>query len=160
MIKNAVVSDCGKYRYCLDRTFEDYSSKSALFVMLNPSTADAKVDDPTIKRCEGFATSWGFTGIQVLNLYALRSTNPKKLWESNDPVGCQNDVWIKALLHCYSNVVCAWGNNAKTDRVKQFVTIAKEQKTNLWCLGTTKSGAPRHPLYINASQPLIKWSYK
>ncbi len=129
--------------------------------MLNPSTADASIDDPTIRRCKGFAKDWGYGALTVINLYAFRATDPKELWKASDPVGHNNDKWIEYICANYPGeitFVCAWGANAKPDRVKQFVDlVAKHPKVKLMCLGTTKAGAPKHPLYIKADQPLEPW---
>lgn len=157
----ALISDCGMYRYYLTRPPEDAFTDrgTALFVMLNPSTADAQLDDPTIRRCKGFAKTWGCNGVTIANLYALRATNPKELWSAVDPVGPDNDMWLRSMLGEYETVVCAWGANAKQDRVDWFVKQLNPLNT-LMCLGVTKSGAPKHPLYIKNSQPLIPWPNK
>lgn len=153
---NALISDCGQYRYWLTRhkltLLPDRGS--ALFVMLNPSTADANIDDPTIRRCIGFAQSWDCAGLTVANLYALRATDPRELWSCDDPVGPDNDKHLLSLILEYEDVVCAWGANAKPERVKQFLEIADRPCVRLWCLGTTKAGAPRHPLYLRADAEL------
>ena len=156
---DALLSGCKQYRYWLTRPVEAMlpDKGTALFVMLNPSTADAKLDDPTIRRCRGFAKSWGCNGLTVANLYALRSTDPKKLWLSDDPVGPNNDYWLRKLANEHMDVVCAWGANAKPDRVERFCSIMKKADARLWSLGTTKSGAPRHPLYVKADQELSRW---
>lgn len=155
----AKISACGKYRYWLTRpAATDTPEKgTALFIMLNPSTADAELDDPTIRRCRGFAETWDCAGLTVGNLYALRATDPKELSRALDPVGPSNDMHLYKLCQEYGDVVCAWGTNAKPERVQAFCAIAERASVRLWCLGTTKSGAPRHPLYIKADQSLIAW---
>jgi hypothetical protein len=130
---------------------------TALFVMLNPSTADAQLDDPTIRRCRGFSKLWDCNGLAVANLYALRSTNPTALWTHPDPVGPDNDDYLRKFARECGDVVCAWGANAKPDRVARVASILADAGARLWCLGTTKDGAPRHPLYVRADQPLIEW---
>jgi hypothetical protein len=152
----AKITECGQYRYLLTRKSElDCPDKgTALFVMLNPSTADAETDDPTIRRCRGFARDWGCAGLTVANLYAFRATNPSELWSQDDPVGPDNNEELYALAKEYGDVVCAWGANAKPDRVQEVIRILEGAGARLWCLGTTKSGAPRHPLYVKADQPL------
>lgn len=154
----AAISPCGKYRYLLTRSCEVENPErgTALFVMLNPSTADEDMDDPTVRRCRGFARDWSCNGLTVANLYALRSTNPRKLWHHDDPVGPENDEHLKRLAQEYVDVVCAWGANANPGRVAAVVSIFKASGARLWCLGTTKFGAPRHPLYVRADQPLVK----
>jgi hypothetical protein len=125
--------------------------------MLNPSTADATLDDPTIRRCRSFASSWGFSGITVANLYALRSTDPAALWLHHDPVGPENDAYVAEMAMKHGSVVCAWGANARDDRVATVVKLLRNARAQLTCLGTTKSGAPRHPLYVRGDQLLIEW---
>ena len=156
---DAVMSECGTYRYMLRRKSETlYSERgTALFVMLNPSTADATKDDPTIRRCRGFAKAWGCAGILVANLYAYRSTDPRNLWKAADPVGPENDAWLSRLARECGDVICAWGAHAKPERVKAVSLMMRASGARLFCLGTTKSGAPKHPLYIPAAQPAILW---
>lgn len=125
--------------------------------MLNPSTADASIDDPTIRRCRGFADRWECNGIVVANLYALRATNPEELWKAEDPVGPENDSWLHRLANEFDDVVCAWGSNAKQERVDEVVKIFRRYGCRLFHLGLTKSGQPKHPLYIKGDQPLIEW---
>jgi hypothetical protein len=156
---SAIISACGQYRYMLSRPGDMTATRGpALFIMLNPSTADAEMDDPTIRRCRGFAQAWGCGGIQVVNLYALRSTDPAALWEHDDPVGPENDSWLTRLTLAATEVVCAWGVNAQPSRVREVAAMLANAGVRLKCLGTTKSGAPRHPLYVRGDQPLIDWS--
>jgi len=132
-------------------------AREAVFVMLNPSTADATEDDPTIRRCLGFAQAWGRTGLTVANLYALRSTDPKALWKHSDPVGPENDDVLAGLAKQHRELVCAWGANAKPARVSRFRELIEGNGGTLLCLGTTKDGAPRHPLYLSKASQLQKW---
>lgn len=156
---SAVISPCGQYRYQLTRDGDLAAAHGpAVFIMLNPSTADAEHDDPTIRRCRGFAHTWGCNGIRVVNLYALRSTDPAALWQNANPVGPDNDRWLVEAARDAGEVVCAWGAQARLDRVEQVVTLLMVfAGLRLKCLGVTKSGAPRHPLYVPASQPLLDW---
>lgn len=158
-LREAAISQCGIYRYTLHRPAEMVCPErsTAVFVMLNPSTADATRDDPTIRRCRGFARAWGCNGLTVLNLYALRSPDPTALWKSSDPVGPENDDYLRRVARECGDVVCAWGSNARSDRVAAFLRIMAGLAARLWCLGVTKSGAPRHPLYVRADQPLLSW---
>lgn len=155
---SAIISTCGQYRYQLSREPHDlYTTRGpALFIMLNPSTADAALDDPTIRRCRSFAKSWDCSGIVVANLYALRAPNPADLWKHADPVGPDNDMYLAALLQEHETIVCAWGANARPERVLAVKKMFRRQSTPV-CLGTTKFGAPRHPLYMRGDQPLIEW---
>lgn len=156
----AVLSTCGTYRYALRRSVVPAPSNRSpiLFIMLNPSTADADVDDATIRRCRGFTSAWGYDGLTVVNLYALRSTNPAALWSHADPVGPVNDTWIEIEARRSPFVVVAWGANARPDRVREVVDMLQVAGVRLRCLGITKSGAPRHPLYVRSDQPLIDWN--
>jgi hypothetical protein len=155
----ARLSDDGVYRYDLTRTWGNLDGP-ATFIMLNPSTADAAADDPTIRRCIGFARSWGCDGLRVVNLYALRSTDPRSLWTHPDPVGPDNDTAIAdaASAAAYDDLplVAAWGTHARPDRVERVLALPYV-RDRLQCLGVTNAGAPRHPLYLPASQPLLPW---
>jgi hypothetical protein len=123
--------------------------------MLNPSTADATLDDPTIRRCIGFSKAWGRNALTVCNLYALRATDPADLWKSDDPIGPENDLH---LLNSFGDlIVCAWGANAKLARVEHVCRLLNGSAP-LMCLGTTNAGAPRHPLYIAGATPLQTYS--
>jgi len=155
---SAIISSCGQYRYRLTRDPHDlYATRGpALFIMLNPSTADAAIDDPTIRRCSSFAKAWDCAGLVVANLYALRATNPSDLWKHADPVGQDNDMHLAALIREHETVVCAWGANARPDRVAQVKAMFHRLSRPV-CLGVTAAGAPRHPLYISAGQTLIPW---
>jgi len=157
MRKTAVISDDKKYRYYLERRW-DINKGIVCFIMLNPSTADAEVDDPTIRRCVGFAKSWGYGGIIVVNLYALRSTDPKNLLTSEDPIGPGN---IENLIrgHYRSRLtVCAWGNGKIVDKIqKRFPSYKPLNKfTDLHYLDLSIDGTPKHPLYLKSClTPLI-----
>jgi len=147
--RSAEMSECGKYRYWLDRrwhTKADYPRR-VCFVMLNPSTADALEDDPTIRRCMGFAQAWGCNWLTVRNLFAWRSTEPKGLLTAEDPVGPLGDANLIAAKSA-DLVVVAWGAWVPFERhVKALELLAGKQ---LHCLGITKGGKPRHPLYCRA----------
>lgn len=154
---SAIISPCGTYRYSLTRPGEPNAARGpALFLMLNPSTADASLDDPTIRRCRGFAKAWDCAGIVVANMYALRATDPAALWVHPDPIGPDNDAWLAHLIREHETVVCAWGANAKAERVAAVRKMFHRLSAPV-CLGVTKHGAPRHPLYIRSDQPLIEY---
>lgn len=155
----ATFSACGQYRYTLEREGDGLIAgrDRAVFVMLNPSTADATFDDPTIRRCRAFAKAWGRDGITVANLYAFRSTDPAALWTCADPIGPENDDYLYVLGMNHGRIVCAWGANAREVRVRAVVEVLLDAGAQLMCLGVTKSGAPRHPLYVRADQPLVEW---
>ena len=148
--RDAQLSDDGAYRYSLTRRWGP--GRHVTFVMLNPSTADALIDDPTIRRCIGFARAWGFGALRVVNLYALRSTDPKGLWNHPHPVGgAENDDAILEALRNGGMVVAAWGANARAQRVAAFRELADQVGVRVWALKVTKAGAPGHPLYLPAS---------
>ncbi|NIV38133.1 MAG: DUF1643 domain-containing protein [Anaerolineae bacterium] len=155
----AIISECGRYRYVLNRPSEvDFPGRgAALWIMLNPSTADAQTDDPTIRKCRGFARTWGCRGIMVANLYALRSTDPAGLWAVDDPIGPENDRHLQAIAGVFPEVIFAFGNNAPVARVAEVERIFRGQGAKIWCLGTTLSGAPRHPGRIGYQTPLEEW---
>jgi hypothetical protein len=153
----AIISPCGRYRYRLTRQLKDCKESGAvLFVMLNPSTATATENDSTIRRCITFANSWGYAEMWVGNLYALRATNPAELRKDySAAVGPENDAWLRKLLREADAVVCAWGDNAQSDRVARFVELAGDRQ--LYCLDTNKSGQPKHPLYIKGGTERKRW---
>lgn len=157
----AVFSPCGGYRYQLGRTLTPPGispSRTCLFLMLNPSTADAFQLDPTVRRCIGFASSWGCDQLLVGNLFALRSTDPKALYETADPVGAQNDSMLRELAELADVVVCAWGvHGAHQDRGR-VVRAALQPVFDLHHLGLTKDGHPRHPLYLPAVLTPQRWT--
>ena len=128
MNSGALISDCGFYRYWLTRPGRSLIAERGpvLFIMLNPSTADAELDDPTIRRCRGFAESWGCAGLTVANLYAYRATDPAALRLCADPVGPDNDAHLVRLLREHGEAVCAWGNSAAPDRVREFMQLAED----------------------------------
>lgn len=142
----AIISKCGNYRYALWRTWE-LRKKYALFIGLNPSTADAEKDDPTIRRCIQFARSWGFGGINMLNLFAYRSTNPKVLKTVTDPIGQENDATLKKHFEKAGITIVCWGvRGGLMGRDEEVVRLLGG--ANLSCLGTTFEEYPCHPLYL------------
>jgi hypothetical protein len=162
---HAIISEDGKYRYRLWRGFggdlvrplesTEPRDKRVVWVMLNPSTADAKEDDPTIRKCIGFSYRWGYGGIDVVNLYGFRATKPGDLWgDKVEPVGPHNDRWIMEALKCHwtGKVVVAWGaaGGRRADERKQGVAaLIRFQGHTPMCLGVTREGDPRHPLMVS-----------
>jgi hypothetical protein len=148
--RGAEISACGTYRYKLHRVW-DYRLQPLLVVMVNPSTADAEEDDPTILRLIAFAKRWGRGSLVVVNLFALRSPDPKALDGHEDPRGPANTATLTWILQEAKKrgvpVLAAWGNNGQrrwADR--SFVLAARAEGVPLVCLGLTKDGNPKHPL--------------
>ena len=144
-----------KYRYFLSRDLGFTGAGACMFVMLNPSTADETADDPTIRRCIGFAKTWGYRTLFVTNLSPLRATDPKELLAAGPE---QGDVWqenigniLEMAMYC-GIVVAAWGVHGAAERRADRVAQALElHRLHAYCLGTTKGGHPRHPLYVTAN---------
>lgn len=157
MERRAKISECGQYRYWLSRRWGELRAgrPPIVFVMLNPSTADHEIDDPTIRRCISFAKREMAHGLMVMNLFALRATDPMALRTHPDPVGPENDDEIRRLLgDGYATVVCAWGaHSVAATRAEAFVRLTAGR--SMYCLGMTKHGDPRHPLYVRRDQPLV-----
>lgn len=156
--KLAVISDCGRYRYWLQREF-GLDGTPLTAIMLNPSTADARVNDQTIRKCIHFATLWGHTSLIVVNLFAWRSTDPGALLDVDEPVGPLNDDAIYCAAEYArtlgGRVLCAWGRQGgDTERWIDVLDLIKYDE--YYCLGTCKNGQPRHPLYVrSATQPRL-----
>jgi len=152
--KNATFSDCRKYRYTLSRTWNG-KKKTILFIGLNPSTANEKIDDPTIRRCINYAQNWGYGSLLMVNLFAYRATMPSELKNVKNPIGNDNDLHIIELSKKADIAVAAWGNEGTLlNRDKEVKKILP----NLMCLKINKSGQPSHPLYQKKDLKLIKYS--
>lgn len=174
----AILSECAAYRYALWRVWNEARPR-AVFVMLNPSTADASVDDPTIRKCMGFARRWQCGGIHVVNLFAYRATKPVELQPTKqDVVGADNGRYQwDALFHCTMAMleagrpgrgpcVIAWGaasthrkvlRNAIATRSHLFRQLAERIPVPVQCLGTANDGSPRHPLMLPYATELQPW---
>jgi len=154
VIRRAKMDPTGTYRYSLLREWGE--SGRVLFVMLNPSTADGEQDDPTIRRCMGFASNAGFGSMSVVNLYAYRSTDPKYAGMAAQPVGPENDATITEEASRADLVVVAWGAYSHgKNRIKQVLELLRPRR--ILCLGTTKDGSPRHPLYVEKVRQFEEW---
>ena len=151
----AVYSDCETYRYRLERVWAP--GGKLLFVMLNPSTATELQNDPTVERCERRARALGFGGFAVANIFGFRATDPKLMRAAADPVGPGNDAAIRALAAAADWIVCGWGlHGAHLGRGAAVAAALRLQGAELFHLGLTMAGAPKHPLYISyASQPVF-----
>ena len=153
--RDAVISDCGKYRYLLRRTW-DHGKPRALFVMLNPSTADAEVDDATIRSCVRLCKSWGYGSFEVVNIFAYRATDPKELETALLPIvgPDQGRITDAAIARC-DVPICAWGaHRMASERGAAVHSQIRSQRPAAFCLGLTKHGAPKHPLYVKTGTTL------
>ena len=147
MHRTALISDCGSFRYRLGRRWAD--GKALLFVMLNPSTADDQVDDRTIKRCIHFATEHEFGALEVVNLFAFRTVNPKVLKGAGYLVGPENDQHIADAVRDTSAVCVAWGTaGAETRRPAHVLNLLRDLGADPQYLRLTTTGHPEHPLYL------------
>lgn len=143
----AEFSACRTYRYALWRVW-DQAKPVCVFVGLNPSTADETTDDPTIRRCVGFASDWGFGGLAMANLFAVRATDPREMIRHPAPIGPDNDRWLVQLNRQAGRVVAAWGTRG--------IHLARDRAVrrllgDMTCLKLTKDGHPQHPLYVARS---------
>lgn len=156
MTYDAVIDPSGLYRYSLTRRWGIGTPNRVCFMMLNPSTANASADDPTIRRCIGFAKRWGHDSLEVVNVFALRTSDPAKLLLSNNPLGMNNHAYIQEAFVFAEKIVVAWG--ASVSVVSWLPRhIMADHKHKLFCLGLTKTGHPRHPLYVKADTELIHY---
>lgn len=159
---SAIISPCGRYRYRLTRDLGRGSGGSCLFIMLNPSTADADHDDPTIRRCKAFATAWGCSRLEVVNLFALRATDPSELTRQPSPIGADTDRHIAEACATATIVVCAWGGGKSgrlarmiDERSRWVLSMLRDHGIEPKRIGTpTKEGHPRHPLYLRGLMEL------
>lgn len=150
MHKHATLSRCGSYRYTLSRVW-DVELARLLFVMLNPSKADHTIDDPTASKTMGFARRLGYGGIEIVNLYAYRATNPADMWAAPmSRVGPENDMHIRRAAGEHSRAICAWGANARKDpaRVAEVLELLDAQNCRPMALRLLADGTPEHPLYL------------
>ena len=153
----AVYSDCERYRYSLVRTWEPEGRK-ALFVMLNPSTATEVQNDPTVERFERRARTLGFGSFCVTNIFAWRDTDPKKMRQAADPVGPENDGTIAEFALWADQILCAWGTHgAHLNRGADMERLLRNTGRDLFHLGLSKAGHPKHPLYIAYTQQPELW---
>ena len=147
MKKDAKLSACRRYRFALWRTWDE-SRPLAMFIGLNPSTADENKDDPTLVRCMNFAKSWGYGGVCTANLFAYRATKPEDMLAVERPVGRANDRWLQRLSARSGVVIAAWGNHGiymnRAKRVRDLIPDLHYLKMNA-------SGEPAHPLYLKGT---------
>ena len=159
---SAVISGCGRFRYRLDRAWDEPMDGKAgyvAWVMLNPSTADAERDDPTMRRCIAFTRSWGYSALSVVNLFALRATDPKELRLAPDPTGPDNLAHLIEVTAGSHVTVAAWGSSWPLPLADYVRRVGAElrQPGDVMCLGKTGQGDPRHPLYVKGTTELVPW---
>lgn len=149
----------GQHRYYLSRRWEA-DGRACVFIMLNPSTADAENDDPTIRRCINFAKREGCNELIVVNLFSYRATDPKEMKQSPAPEGgVANDEVIAGFVQQADLVVAAWGTHGKfRGRAGKVLWMLRE--TAIYALGITRDGSPQHPLYIKGDAPLVPYNDK
>lgn len=147
MKSGAKLSKCRKYRYALWRIWDE-SKPTVMIIGLNPSTANETEDDPTLRRCINFSKSWGYGGVYMANLFAYRAMDPVVMKAAKNPIGNENDKWLKKLADQAHIVVAAWGNDGC------FLNRSKNVRImfpDLYCIKNNKSGEPAHPLYLKAN---------
>jgi hypothetical protein len=159
-MNSAIISDCGNYRYRLARDISE-AERRCLFIMLNPSKADASVDDPTIRRCINFAKRWGCGELIVVNLFAYRATKISDMKQASDPIGPGNmDHILQAVEHTMSVdglVICAWGNDGgHKDQDKTVLGRLGQEGIQTHCLKVNNNGQPAHPArLLNDLEPIL-----
>ncbi|WP_439882182.1 DUF1643 domain-containing protein [Pontibacter sp. MBLB2868] len=151
MEKAAVISKDERYRYVLWRIW-DSELKHVTFIGLNPSYADGRTDDPTIKKLIKLTKSWGYGGFYIVNLFALRATDPNTLYHSPNPTGNDNDEYIKKYSETATKIILMWGNHGVLkNRDKEVLGLIHSP----YCIGYNKNGTPKHPLYLKSNSPLL-----
>jgi hypothetical protein len=155
---DAVISDCENYRYLLRRTW-DYTKPRALYVMLNPSTADAYKDDATIRSCVRLAIGLGYGSMEVVNVFGYRATKPDELLKQADPIGPMNQYAVEAAVGRCDVVICAWGAfPLARQHATPIINAIRSMRPAAYCFGKTKDGSPKHPLYIKSGTPLTTFA--
>lgn len=152
-MNTAELSPCRRYRYALWRTW-DHGLPRVMFIGLNPSTADETADDPTLRRTMAFARRWGYGGVGNGNLFAFRARDPRAMMAADDPVGPDNDAWLRRLADEAGLVVAAWGNHGA---FRGRAAAVRRALRELHVLGLNASGEPAHPLYQRADTRPAPW---
>lgn len=158
MIKSAQISPCEQYRWSLSRVWGDDGGRMVCWLMLNPSTADAEIDDPTVKRCIHFSKSWGYDGLVIVNIFPFRSSRPDecKRWIARENQGARDVIHHKnrplvvETAKASSMVVAAYGAGDwyqnEAANLLEDITCNRESWPDIYCLGTNKRGRPLHPM--------------
>ncbi len=162
--RTAVISECGLYRYLLTRCWDIGNTREdPVWIMLNPSTADADIDDATIRRCINFSKAWGYGGLQVVNLFGFRATHPRDLKKAEDPIGPDNREHVLRAVANTSTVICAWGAHGSLNgRGHEMLQQLWSWGAQPFRLGTkdTNNGHPRHPLRLAKDTKLRPLRFK
>jgi hypothetical protein len=155
MESGAIFDTTGLYRYTLWREWDGTRARVAI-VMLNPSMANETQNDPTIRRCIAFARSWGYGSVEIVNLFAYRTPYPKELLNATEPIGIENDKYVIQASNRSRRLVFAWGNwGYLRNRAGQVCNLLT--KAESFCLGFTRTGQPRHPLYLAKDTQLMPY---
>lgn len=141
------------YRYTLGREW-DRALKRLLFILLNPSTADASYDDPTNRRGVSFAKRWGYGAVVFVNLFAYRTPLPRAMKQALDPIGPANNDWIRKEVALADRVIAAWGDNG---RFRRRDRVVMRMVPGMYCLGLNKNGSPKHPLYVRGDTKPVRF---
>lgn len=158
-----IFSPCERYRYALRHRWDElYIEKALVWIGLNPSTADARVLDPTLRRIRIFTQREGFTAFWMLNLFALRSPYPEILRNATDPVGKHNDRWIARKVAKAERIVVCWGNACPVilrGRIEAVHALLEAREADVCCLGRNRDGTPKHPLYLSGRTKLEAYAW-
>ena len=160
VISEAIYSPCRQYRYILHRRWSDQPDRSVMFLMLNPSTATEGIDDPTVRKCRGYALRWGYNHLIVGNLMAYRATEPMLLRGVDDPVGPDNLAHLRAAIETYApTLVCAWGCLPRrlTHVAPRTMAMLRELNVQPHVLHLNAGGEPGHPLYLSLDTVSRPW---
>ena len=156
-VSTAIYSPCELYRYALTRVW-DKDGKRVLFIMLNPSKATEQMNDPTVERCERRARALDFGSFRIVNIFALRETDPHLMRKAVDPAGPENYATLVESTAWADTIICAWGTHGvHRDQGAAVEAVLRETGKPLSSLGLTKHGHPKHPLYISYAQQPIDW---
>lgn len=169
IVGTAIFDPTEAYRYVLTRELNASISKSMLAVCLNPSTATAEENDPTVRRLMGYALAWGFGRLTVCNIFAFRGTDPRSLYKTSDPIGPDNDRHIREQALRHDLVLCGWGNHGCqvkshggdfTKRGRDVRQLLESAGVELRVFGLTSKMEPLHPLYLANAMPVIPWDFQ
>lgn len=168
MISGAKFSECDRYRYQLWRDWssdpppdgrDDWELSTAVFIGLNPSTADAVKNDATVTRCIAHAKRWNCYRMFMMNLFAWRATDPKEMKAQGSPIGPENDFWLLETIRASQIVVACWGNHGShMQRSGEVKVMLRNAGVSVKCFAVNGTGEPKHPLYVRSDQELMEYS--